>query len=139
MTTLKHFPGHGSSTEDSHLGVTDVTNTWQSMELQPYRDLVGKGVVDLVMTAHVFNANLAPYDPATLSPVVVTELLRNDIGFDGFVISDDMQVGAIVQHYGFEEALTRAVAAGVDLLLISDNNPDVGYDPAVAERAVTHI
>jgi len=137
LTTLKHFPGHGSSLDDSHLGVTDVTNTWQPLELEPYRDLIGAGVVDLVMTAHVFNGNLDADDPATLSPAVITDLLRGELGFDGVVISDDMQMGAIVNYYGFEAALEKAIHAGVDLLVLSNNGQ--AYDDGIAARAIAHI
>lgn len=137
LTNLKHFPGHGSSTGDTHLDVTDVTHTWQPLELEPYRDLIGEGVVDLVMTAHVFNGALDPAAPATLSPAVITGLLRDELGFDGVVISDDMQMGAIVNYYGFEAALELAIAAGVDILVLSNNGST--YDDGIAARAIDHI
>jgi beta-N-acetylhexosaminidase len=119
MTALKHFPGHGSSTADSHEGFVDVTDTWSEAELIPYRDLIGDGSVDAILTAHVFNANLDPDYPATLSAATVGGLLRTTLGWRGLVISDDLQMAAIRGIYGTDEALTRCIGAGVDLLLIA--------------------
>ena len=113
LCVLKHFPGHGSSSADSHLGMADVTNTWTQAELIPYRILAGEGFADAVMTAHVFNARLDRDEPATFSRPVVTGLLRDDLGYDGVVISDDLQMRAVSDRCGFETAVEKAVAAGV--------------------------
>jgi beta-N-acetylhexosaminidase len=118
-TALKHFPGHGSSTADSHQGFVDVTDTWSDAELVPYRRLLADGAVDSVLTAHVFNANLDPDYPATLSRATVQGLLRGTLGWDGLVMSDDLQMGAIRDVYGPDEALARCIGAGVDVLLIA--------------------
>ena len=118
-TTLKHFPGHGSSTGDTHLGVVDVTHTWSEVELEPFVRIVGDGKADAVLTAHVFNATLDPDDPATLSQPTITGILRERIGWDGLVLSDDMQMGAIRQAYGYGDALRLAILAGVDVLTIA--------------------
>ena len=104
LGTLKHFPGHGSSTGDSHLGIADVTGTWSPEELEPYRKIMAAGQADVVMTAHIFNANLDPVYPATLSKPIITGLLREELGYDGVVMSDDLQMGAIRRYYGFETA-----------------------------------
>ncbi len=128
-TTLKHFPGHGSSRADSHLGFVDVTETWQQLELEPYRDLIGEGLVDSIMTAHVFNGQLDPDTVATLSKPVITGILREEMGFDGVIFSDDMQMSAIAGNYGFEEAVIGTVAAGVDVLAVGSN---LAYDPEIA-------
>ena len=133
LTTLKHFPGHGSSRSDSHLGFTDVTETWSQTELEPYRKIVETGLCDAVMTAHVFQAGLDPKYPATLSRPVIQSLLREKLGFDGLVISDDMQMKAISANFGLKEAIVRAVEAGVDLLTFANNSV---FDPAVARTAV---
>lgn len=125
LCTLKHFPGHGSSTADSHLGMTDVTETWSLEELEPYRALCEK--TDTVMTAHVFQRSLDPDWPATLSRAMVTGILREELGYNGVVISDDLGMKAIADHYGFETAVEQALNAGVDILLIANNadyNPD---------------
>jgi len=121
-TVLKHFPGHGSSTEDSHLGVTDVSKTWKKEELQPYRTLIKKGLVRAVMTAHIVNENLdGDKLPATLSKKIITDLLRKKLKFNGVVFSDDMQMKAISNEYGLKESIERAINAGVDVLLFSGN------------------
>ena len=122
IPTLKHFPGHGSSTEDTHLGVTDVTNTYQrDTELEPYRQLLAQGYNNPIMTAHIVNNNLdLTSTPATLSHPILTGLLRNELGFNGVVISDDMQMGAIVEEYGADEAVIEAIQAGVDVVLIAN-------------------
>jgi beta-N-acetylhexosaminidase len=119
-TALKHFPGHGSATGDTHLGVVDVTSVWQAVELEPFRRLVTDGLTDAVLTAHVFNAALDPEHPATLSRPIVTGLLREQLGWDGVVISDDMQMGAIRAQYGYPEAVALAIEAGIDLLTIAN-------------------
>ena len=121
-TVLKHFPGHGSSTEDSHLGVTDVSRTWKPDELTPYRNLIRKGLVESIMTAHIVNAQLDESKlPATLSKKVITGLLRQDMGFQGVIISDDMHMKAISAEYGLKESIELAINAGVDVLLFSGN------------------
>ena len=131
LCTPKHFPGHGSSTEDSHIGFVDITDTWSRMELEPYRDLIKAQSVEAIMTAHVFNAHLDPGYPATLSQATVTGLLRDELGFTGVVISDDIQMKAIAEHYGFETAIRKALEAGVDILLIANNNE---YDEGIVKR-----
>ena len=133
LTALKHFPGHGSSRADSHKGFVDVTDTWQELELAPYRALIAEGAVDAVMSAHVFNARLDPLFPATLSPAILTGLLREQLGFAGVIITDDMGMGAITAQYGFAEAVVRAVQAGADMLALGNN---LMYDPDVAARTI---
>ncbi len=118
--TLKHFPGHGSSTGDTHLGVVDVTTTWSEIELEPFRQLIAGGTVDAVLTAHVFNSTLDPDYPATLSQATVTGILRERLGYDGLVLSDDMQMGAIRDAFGYEDAVRLAINAGVDVLTIAN-------------------
>ena len=119
LTTLKHFPGHGSSTGDTHLGVVDVTDTWTRTELEPFANVIGDGLADAVLTAHVFNRALDAEHPATLSQAIITGMLREQIGWDGVVISDDMQMGAIRQAYGYADAVRLAILAGVDVLTIA--------------------
>ena len=132
FTVLKHFPGHGSSTEDSHLGLTDVTATWSESELYPYRKLIEEGHAEMIMTAHVYNAKLDSIFPATLSKSVITGILRERLKFDGVIISDDMNMKAITDHYGFEQAIKHAVNAGVDVLTFGNN---LIYDPDIAIKA----
>lgn len=122
MTALKHFPGHGSARDDSHLGFTDITETWADSELIPYQTLFEDGYSDLVMPGHLFNAELDSTYPATLSQNITTEMLRNQLGFKGVVISDGMFMNAISENYGFFEAVELAINAGVDILLYSANS-----------------
>ncbi len=136
LCALKHFPGHGSSTADSHLGLTDVTGTWSRVELGPYVRIIEAGQADAIMTAHVFIANLDARYPATLSRVTIAGILREELNYDGVVISDDMQMGAIVNHYGFEMAIQKALEAGVDILAFANNSV---YDEDVAGRAIEVI
>ena len=121
--TLKHFPGHGSSRGDTHYGYVDVTDTWSVTELSPYAALIGEQNCDAIMTAHIFNATLDPEHPATLSTNVITGLLREKLGYDGVVISDDMQMGAIADQYDLETAIRLAITAGVDIIAFSNNIP----------------
>ena len=122
VTSLKHFPGHGSSTTDTHLGMVDVTSVWQESELMPYELMIQENMVDAVMTAHIVNNNLDSKGlPATLSAEVVQGILRDDWGFDGVVFSDDMHMRAISDHYGLENALMLSINAGLDVLLFSNN------------------
>jgi beta-N-acetylhexosaminidase len=138
LTALKHFPGHGSSRSDSHQGFTDVTETAElSVELRPYRTLIAAGMADSVMTGHVFNRGLDPWDPATLSRFTVRRVLRGWLHYDGVAVSDDLLMGAIAQHYGLEDAAVLALGAGVDVLLISQNTGRV--DDRAAERVVAAI
>lgn len=138
LTALKHFPGHGSSRRDSHQGFTDVTDTAAlRTELAPYRALIGAGLADSVMTAHVFNRGLDPWDPATLSRFTVHRVLRGWLHYRGVAVSDDLQMGAIAQHYGLEEAAVMALNAGVDVLLIGQNLGPA--DAGAAERVVAAI
>ncbi len=118
LTSLKHFPGHGSSLGDTHKGFVDVTTLWQEKELDPYR-LLAK-TADTVMVAHVFNEKLDPQYPATLSNKTVNGLLREKLGFEGVVITDDLQMGAINQKYGLKNTLKLAIGAGDDILLFGN-------------------
>jgi beta-N-acetylhexosaminidase len=138
LTALKHFPGHGSSYTDSHKGFVDVSDTANAdVELAPYRLLLADHAVDSVMTAHVFNRHLDSRYPATLSRRTITGVLRDDIGWDGVVVSDDLRMAAIEEHYGLERAAVLALAAGVDVLLIADDRlPDGRSAARVALEAV---
>ena len=122
VSVLKHFPGHGSSKDDTHLGIADVTNTWNERELNPYRILIDSGEVDAIMTAHIVNKKLDQAgNPGTLSKKVIDSLLRKQFHFNGVVFSDDMQMHAITKHYGLEEAIKLSINAGVDILTFSNN------------------
>ena len=118
LTSIKHFPGHGSSVGDTHKGFVDVTNLWQEEELEPYRLLKDKA--DTVMVAHVFNKKLDAKYPASLSYDTITKMLRWKLGYHGVVITDDLQMGAISKKYGLKNTLKLAINAGDDILLIGN-------------------
>ena len=121
-TTLKHFPGHGSSQSDTHLGIADVSETWVIEELFPYQELIDEGMAKSVMTSHVVNRALDyQKKPATLSSKTVTDLLRGHLGFEGVVFSDDMQMKAITTHFGFEESIELAINADIDIIIFANN------------------
>jgi beta-N-acetylhexosaminidase len=119
---FKHFPGHGSATGDSHEGFVDVSNTFNAEELEPYRLLLQREQPPaMVMTAHVINKQLDDSGvPATLSYKILTTLLRERIGFDGVIISDDLQMKAISDHYSAEEALKLTINAGADMVIFAN-------------------
>lgn len=122
ITVPKHFPGHGSSEADTHLGMADVTATWEERELLPYRHLIDGSLVDAVMSAHIVNRKLDPKGhPGTLSNPILDGILRKKLGFHGVVFSDDMQMHAITRHYGLEQAIALAINAGIDVMTFSNN------------------
>lgn len=123
----KHFPGHGSAIGDTHEGFVDVTETFQPTELEPYRILLNeKNLPAMIMTAHVINRKLDPSGlPATLSKAILTVLLRQELGFDGVIISDDLQMHAIAKHYSLEEALTLTINAGADMLIFANQLAEI--------------
>ncbi len=131
LCCLKHFPGHGSSHTDSHLGFVDVTESWQETELLPYQSLISDSLADSIMLGHLFNRNFDAQNPATLSRSTIQTLVRNRLQFEGVIISDDMQMGAITGHYGLEEACCKAITAGVDLLIIGNN---LNHDPLILSK-----
>ncbi len=90
----------------------------------------------MVMTAHIVNRTLDPELPASLSKRIISGMLRRELGYDGVVVSDDLQMGAIAQEYGGEEAAALAVQAGADILLFGNN---LHYEPDVARRVVAHL
>ena len=136
LTALKHFPGIGSSTANTDLGVADVTDTWTELELEPFRRLIAEDRADMIMVGHVVNGQLDPDVPASLSVAVVTDLLRGTLGWEGVVITDDMTAAAIDDRYGEEEAVLLALEAGNDLLLFANQQH---YDTALVTRTVETV
>ncbi len=136
LTTLKHFPGIGSSTGNTDSGVVDVTDTWTRRELDPFRRLIDADQADAIMAGHVVNRTLDPDRPASLSAAVVTDLLRGELGWEGVVITDDLGAAAIVERYGAAEAAILALEAGNDLLLMANQQV---YDPGVVDATVAAV
>ncbi len=132
IPALKHFPGLGSASKDSHYDLPDVSHTWSRQELAPYIAAFRHGWPGLVMVAHVYNRQLDPVLPCSLSRRVITGLLRQELGFDGVVISDDLQMGAVAKTYGIKEMALLAIDAGCDILAFGNN---LQYDPDLHDRA----
>ncbi|WP_232294021.1 glycoside hydrolase family 3 N-terminal domain-containing protein [Sulfurospirillum arsenophilum] len=131
ISVLKHFPGHGSSLGDSHLGFVDVTQTWSEKELEPYQKLIDSNTVSMIMSAHVYNAKLDNTYPATLSYAVNTTLLREKMHYNGVLISDDLQMEAIAKYYPLKETVTLAINSGIDMLLFGNQLSQTKTDEIV--------
>jgi beta-glucosidase len=128
LACAKHFPGHGDTSSDSHLELPLLAHSrarLEAVELPPFRSAIAAGVAS-VMTAHLQLPALDSQHPATLSPAVLTQLLRRDLGFSGLVVTDALVMEAISAHHGAAEAAVLAFAAGADLILM----------PADAEAAI---
>jgi beta-N-acetylhexosaminidase len=116
----KHFPGHGDTSTDSHLELPRLTHGLErlrAVELVPFRSAVAAGVAS-IMTSHIVFSALDPTQPATMSPQVIDGLLRGELGYDGVVVSDDLEMKAIAAHFPMPEAAIQAIKAGCDLLLV---------------------
>jgi beta-N-acetylhexosaminidase len=135
LTALKHFPGHGSSTGDTHKGFVDISKTWNPFELEPYKTLFAGGYSDFVMVGHLYHSGYGDEDglklPASLSANWITQVLRGQLGFTGVVISDDLEMGAIREKFDLHDTVVRAVNAGVDVLLFSNT---AAYSPGLADK-----
>lgn len=136
LSCLKHFPGHGSSKTDSHLGFTDISTTWQEEELTPFKILIEQQLADCVMSGHLFHSDLDSEYPTSLSANVINKLLRGTLGFNGLVITDDLQMKAITDKYGLEEAVCLAFAAGADMIIIGNN---LKYEPHIMDRIIPAV
>lgn len=139
IPTLKHYPGHGDTTIDSHRGLPTVARTRDELfevDLLPFARGVAAGA-PLVMTAHIIFPALDPDRPATLSPVILDEVLRGELGFDGAVISDSMNMHSMRANYDPLEAVIAAIEAGVDIVMLAEEHYD--HDSGYLERQVALI
>ncbi len=116
---VKHFPGHGDTTVDSHFALPRVEDSLESLREREFRPFIKafKSGCRWVMTAHLMNPNLDPKYPATLSKNVLTDILREEMRYTGLIVSDDLEMKAITDHFGVEEAPRLAIEAGCDLLI----------------------
>jgi len=125
IPVVKHFPGHGDTSTDSHTTLPRVENDMERLknfELIPFREAIDNGV-DAVMVAHILLSEIDPENPASLSSIVIGDILRDDLGFEGVVLTDDLTMGAITGNYEIGEAVVKSVKAGADVLLVCH-----GYD-----------
>jgi beta-N-acetylhexosaminidase len=129
LSTIKHFPGHGDTSVDSHLELPVVNKSIQeleSLELIPFKEAINNGA-DLVMVAHILLPKIDDTYPSSLSKNVITDLLRKKLNYNGVVITDDMTMKAITNNYGMGQATVQSVKAGSDLILIAHD-----YNKALA-------
>ncbi len=147
LTTAKHFPGHGDTAEDSHIEMAYVpadSARMEQVELIPFRRAIASGV-DFIMTAHlnVRGVDMNPYDAATISPEIMTGLLRQRLKFDGVLITDSMRMWAMTHNYTDAFATVQAVKAGVDVILVQENVPkmiaELEKRVQLGEIPLTHI
>ncbi|MBN2079136.1 MAG: hypothetical protein JW838_09225 [Spirochaetes bacterium] len=135
----KHFPGHGDTNQDSHLTLPVIRyglDRLERVELVPFRKAVRSGV-EGIMTAHIaFPEILGTNDPATVSPELLSVMLRGDLGFRGLVITDDMEMHAISRRQEMGEAAVRSVLAGADIILMSSHGATIGIIRDAMRRAV---
>ncbi|MGW8567141.1 glycoside hydrolase family 3 N-terminal domain-containing protein [Isoptericola sp. NPDC055881] len=132
--TAKHFPGHGDTETDSHYGLPEVTYDRATLEkhLEPFRAAIDAGI-DMIMTAHIVVDAIDPDLPGTLSPKVLTGLLRDELGFDGIITTDALDMQAMTDNWSQGEMSVKAIQAGSDILL---NSPDVDASIAGVKQAV---
>ncbi len=136
ITTLKHFPGHGSAQGDTHQGFVDITNTHTKEEILPYKTLINGKIAKGVMISHLYNKNIDENYPASMSYNFVTKKLIKELNFDGLIFTDDIQMDAIRDNYNFSEALEKAIMAGCDVIVIGNN---LFNDKEVTKNAVEII
>lgn len=134
LTTAKHFPGHGDTSVDTHVNLASIPadkERLEHLELVPFRAAI-EANVDAIMTAHIAVPAISPPDlPATLSPAILTGLLRNELGFKGLVVTDALEMGGIAQGFSTGEACVRALEAGADTLLMP-TDPDAAIKAVLA-------
>jgi beta-N-acetylhexosaminidase len=138
LTAAKHFPGHGSGGSDPHDIALNPVSRWQKQELAPFRSLVQEEPsVPMVMVGHLIIDGFSDGDaPASLSRRAVTQVLRGELAFNGLIITDDLDMAAVRDRYGTEEAFVRAAAAGNDLLLSANR---AAPDPELVGKVTTAL
>ncbi|MDE2637009.1 MAG: glycoside hydrolase family 3 protein [Chloroflexota bacterium] len=126
VATLKHFPGHGDTRLDSHRGLPTVTRTRDDLmriDLRPFAAGINAGA-KIVMTSHIIFSALDSERPATLSPVILGDLLRGELGFEGLVVSDSMNMHSMKRNYDPTDSAIQAFKAGVDLMMLAEEHYD---------------
>ncbi|MGI6554843.1 MAG: beta-N-acetylhexosaminidase [Bacillota bacterium] len=140
ISVVKHFPGHGDTSVDSHVGLPIVNNDLMRLkdfELLPFSEAI-KNEVDAIMVAHILLPKIDSLNPATFSPTIISDVLRKKMNFDGVVITDDMTMGAIVNNYDIGEAAVKSINAGSDIILVChDYDKEVAVIKAIQKAAET--
>ncbi len=127
IPVVKHFPGHGDTSVDSHIGLPRVDHGMDRLkgfELVPFADAIEEGT-DVVMVAHILFSKIDPENPSTLSKAIITDLLKEDLGFKGVVITDDMTMGAIIENYSIGDAAVKSILAGSDIVSVCHNYSNI--------------
>jgi beta-N-acetylhexosaminidase len=138
ISAVKHFPGHGDTSVDSHKGLPTVNNDikrLRSFELIPFEKAIDNGA-DMVMVAHILLPNIDKTYPSSLSKVVISDLLRKELGFNGVIITDDMTMGAITLNYDINKAAVTSLKAGSDIVLVCH---DYNKEKTVIESIKTAV
>ena len=132
----KHFPGLGSASGDTHEGFTDISENWSVKDLLPFDELIQSKKIDTIMISHAFDKKLDPVYPASLSKKIVSDMLRDDLGFDGVIICDDPSMRAISDNYSMEDTFELMLNAGIDLFCLGNN---LIYDNDYIPKAIKTI
>ena len=128
-TALKHFPGHGSSTNDSHEAIANVETSWSAFELEPYENLIHLNIADCIMVGHLANAARWGGAATQYGSSAVEKILRQQLKFDGVVLSDDLSMSAVrSSNRPFSEVIRSSVRTGVDIVIVSRINDDETFD-----------
>ncbi|MBN6053165.1 glycoside hydrolase family 3 protein [Nonomuraea sp. RK-328] len=134
----KHFPGHGDTSVDSHHGVPVVAAAGIEDALRPFREVIDEGV-KAVMTGHLLVPSFDGVLPATLSPKILTGLLREELGFDGLIVTDGIEMAAVAGTYGIGGAAARAIAAGADAVCVGGEHADEATAVEVRDAVATAV
>lgn len=139
ISVVKHFPGHGDTSTDSHIGLPVVNRDLEklkSFELVPFASAIESGA-DMVMAAHILLPKIDEENPATLSKSIITDILRSEMKFDKVVITDDMTMGAITENFDIGDAAVESIMAGADIILVChDHEKQVKVLEALKQAAV---
>ena len=136
ITCGKHFPGLGSASGDTHEGFTDISKTWTVKDLIPFDEMINDGYLDMVMVSHAFDKKLDSVYPSSLSKIIIDDMLRKDLGFEGPVICDDPSMRAISDHYNLSDTFELMLNAGIDLFCLGNN---LIYDPDYIPKSIEAI
>ena len=136
ITCGKHFPGLGSASGDTHEGFTDISKTWTVKDLIPFDDMIKDGYLDMVMVSHAFDKKLDSVYPSSLSKIIIDDMLRKDLGFEGPVICDDPSMRAISKHYNLSDTFELMLNSGIDIFCLGNN---LIYDPDYIPKSIHAI
>ncbi|WP_246027627.1 beta-N-acetylhexosaminidase [Lysinibacillus antri] len=138
IPVVKHFPGHGDTSVDSHLDLPIVNKSKEqldALELIPFKEAIKYGT-DVVMIAHILLPEIDPQYPASMSAEIITNILRSEMGYDGVVITDDMTMKAVTNNYSLSYAAVQSIKAGSDIVLIAHHYDDVSSTINALKQAV---